>query len=230
MVKAITLPAPDTADLPPLPALLVAYAPRARRHWHALCWQLDRRLSAVVRRGGEPTIAAIRLAWWDAVLVDNDPAKGGGEPLVEAWRAVVPERAAPLAGALIDGWRTLLGEEALSDADLDDFAAKRGGGLFHLIAAAESAAAEDALIRAGTVWGAVGFLPAMPVSPRWRRRRSTGARVALAAGPAVPQAAMPKPLRLLFDLAAADARSGRIPAGGFQGRHYRALLWRSLLP
>jgi hypothetical protein len=38
----------------------------------------------------------------------------------------------------------------------------------------------------------------------------------------------PKSLRLLYGLVAADVRAGRIPDRGFEARHYRALLWRSL--
>lgn len=215
-------------ELPPLAALLSVYTRESLRPWHALCWLLDQRLSAVVRRGGDPTIAAIRLAWWDAVLVEGDRSKGGGEPLVEAWRAAAPEGTEPLAAALIDGWRTLLGEEALSDEDLVRYGEKRGAGLFHLISAQESAS-ESALAAAGTVW-ALWDLAGHASEPALASAAIGQAKAALAAVPLMRRDAMPRPLRLLYALAAADARSGRVPLGGFQARHYRALLWRSLLP
>lgn len=211
------------AELSPLPALLTAYARREAQPWHILSWTLDQRLAAVVRRGGEPTIAAIRLAWWDAVLVEGDQAKGRGEPLVEAWRATAPAGAAACAGLLIDGWRTLLGSEALTPDDLLHFGAKRGGGLFGLIA---DTAHSDILSQAGSIWAL------------WDLAGHTGdpllAEAAMAQARARPQARFPagrglKPLRLLYQLAHADVRAGRIPHG-FEPRHYRALLWRSLLP
>ena len=211
------------AELSPLPALLTAYASRRARAWHILCWTLDQRLAAVVRRGGEPTIAAIRLAWWDAVLVEGDQAKGRGEPLVEAWRAVAPAGAAACAGLLIDGWRTLLGAQVLTPDDLVHFGAKRGGGLFGLIA---STAHSDVLARAGSVW-ALWDLAGHTNDPFL-------AEAAMAEAQAHAQESFPadrslKPLRLLYHLSHADMNAGRIPHG-FEARHYRALLWRSLLP
>jgi phytoene synthase len=212
-------------ELPPLQALLTAYAPRMRRAWHALCWTLDQRLAAVVRRGGEPTIAAIRLAWWEEVLVEGDRSKGRGEPLVESWRAAAPEGAAAFASLLIDGWRGLIGPEALTPNDLVHFGAKRGGGLFGLIA---DAAPDDALARAGSIW-ALWDLSGHTNDPFLAHAALAEAQAQAAALGGLPRGRAPKPLRLLYGLAQADVRAGRIPVG-FEPRHYRALLWRSLLP
>jgi phytoene synthase len=215
---------PD-APMDPLAMLLVAYAPAARRRWHRLCWQLDGRLGAVIRRAGDPMIAAIRLAWWDAVLVEGDVAKGGGEPLVEAWRAMAGPSAAPAAGALIDGWRTLLGEEGLSAADLADHGRKRGGGLFALLAG--DAATGAGLEEAGAVW-ALWDLAGHAGDPALASAAMAAARALASAGAAIPRGRDWRPLRLAHDLAAADARALRVPAGGFAARHYRRLLWRAL--
>lgn len=212
-------------ELPPLPALLTAYAPSDMRDWHRMCWLLDQRLAAVVRRGGEPTIAAIRLAWWDAVLVEGDRSKGGGEPLVEAWRVRAPADAAPLTERLIDGWRTLLGQEMPDSDALAAFAAARGGGLFGLIAGRD----EDDLRAAGAAWALWDFAGHVS-DPALATSALELARPWLAQCPALSRAAAPKPLRLLHRLAAADIRAGRRPEGGFEGRHYRALLLRALLP
>ncbi|GEM_PF-293460 len=216
-------------ELAPLPALLIAHAPAPQRAWHRLCWSLDRRLADVIRRGGEPTIAAIRLAWWDAVLVEGDRSKGGGEPLVEAWRHAAPAGAALLAERLIDGWRILLGAEALSAADLARFARERGGGLFRLIAQAGPQGAPDVLEVAGAAW-ALWDLAGHSSDAALATAAMDEARAVLAACPALPRGAAPKPLRMLHALAAADIRAGRIAQGGFEARHYRALLWRMLLP
>jgi phytoene synthase len=212
-------------ELPPLQALLTAYAPRARRPWQALCWTLDQRLAAVVRRGGEPTIAAIRLAWWEEVLVEDDRSKGRGEPLVETWRTTAPEGAAAFASLLIDGWRGLIGPEALTPNDLVHFGAKRGGGLFGLIA---DAAPDDALARAGSIW-ALWDLSGHTNDPFLAHAALAEAQAQAAALGSLPRGQGPKPLRLLYGLAQADVCADRIPVG-FEPRHYRALLWRSLLP
>jgi len=214
------------AELPPLPALLTAYARRGERAWHTLCWTLDQRLAAVVRRGGEPTIAAIRLAWWDAVLVEGDHTKGRGEPLVEAWRATAPDGAAACASLLIDGWRTLLGSEALTPEDLVHFGAKRGGGLFGLIA---GEAHGNQVAKAGSVW-ALWDLAGHSSEPFLAASAMAEAEAQAAGGAKpLPRDRALKPLRLLSHIAQADVLTGRIPHG-FEPRHYRALLWRSLLP
>jgi len=211
------------AELAPLARLLSAYSKGAERRWHALCWTLDQRLAAIVRRGGEPTIAAIRLAWWDAVLVENDRTKGSGEPLVEAWRGIAAAESAPRTESVIDGWRTLLGPESLSPRDVAIFAEKRGGGLFRLIANDD----DEALTRAGTVW-ALWDLAGHASEPGVAALALEMARDILAVPRLLASTDAPKPLRLLYGIAAADARSGRLPDRGFEARHYRALLWRGL--
>lgn len=214
-------------ELPPLQSLLLAYAPARERAWHRLCWLLDQRLAAVVRRGGEPTIAAIRLAWWDEVLVADDRSKGGGEPLVEAWRRCAPEAATGQADALIDGWRGLLGPDRPLDADLEQFARQRGRGLFALIAQPGLGDAE-ALAAAGAAWS-LWDLAGHTRDPALEASALALARPYLEGGGALSRS-VPKPLRLLHAIAAADIRANRVPRGGFEGRHYRALLWRGLRP
>jgi hypothetical protein len=221
--------APDGAILPPLAALLLAYAPRAERDWHQHCWTLDQRLAAVVRRGGEPTIAAIRLAWWDAVLVEGDRSKGGGEPLVEAWRRSAPDGAAPQVEALIDGWRTLLGADTLSAEDFAAFGEKRGGALFRLISRDVADASLPGLVNAGAAW-ALWDLAGHVSDLALATAAMEAARTRLTPVPDLPRGAVPKPLRLLHAIVAADVRSGHVPRAGFEARHYRSLLWRGLLP
>lgn len=227
----------NLAELAPLPTLLIAYAPVRLRPWHRLCWLLDQRLAGVVRRAGDPTIAAIRLAWWDAVLVEDDRAKGGGEPMVEAWRALAPADAAVRTEQLIDGWRTLLSPEALTPDDLADFSCKRGGGLFGLLATGSSAGSgaetsglpdDPTLTAAGASW-ALWDLAAHTRDAALARSAIDQARRGLEKAASLPRHRALKPLRLAHELARVDIAAGRVPAGGFEGRHYRRLLWRSLL-
>lgn len=213
-------------ELGPLATLLVAHAPVGGRQWARLCWFLDQRLADVVRRASEPTIGAIRLAWWDAVLVEGDPARGRGEPLVEAWRALAAPEVAAQAERLIDGWRMLLAPEPLTASDLADFGARRGGGLFALLAAGHGAGEAEAIAKAGAVW-ALWDLAAHARDPSLAQAALDQARQVQQQVPPLPRDRALKPLRLAHDLGSADAIAGRVPAG-FEGRHYRRLIWSAL--
>jgi phytoene synthase len=212
-------------ELAPLQRLLLAYASASAREWQGLCWLLDQRLAAIAQRGGEPTIGAIRLAWWDAVLVERDAGKGGGEPLVEHWRRIAPHGAEPYAAQLIDGWRALIAPEAMSDEDLAGYAQARGGGLFALLAAGAPADQAEAIQAAGQAW-ALWDLAAHTRDEALARRALLLAREPLAAPG--PGGRALKPLRLARAAIRPDITAGRVPAGGFSARHYGRLLLAAL--
>lgn len=214
-------------ELPPLPRLLLAYAPHQARAWQMLCWQLDQRLAAVVRRGGDATIAAIRLAWWDAVLVEDDRQKGGGEPLVEQWRMLAPEGGALAVERLIDGWRMLASPEAMSADDLRSYAAARGSGLFTLMAAGAGPEQGEAVERAGRLW-ALWDLAGHVRDEALARAALAEARAIMPVRQPGPSGAALKPLRLAQAIAWSDIAAARIPDGGFSLRHYGHLLLASL--
>ncbi len=210
----------------PLSRLLLAYAPAGQREWQGLCWQLDQRLAAVAQRGGDATIAAIRLAWWDAVLVDKDPAKGRGEPLVERWRAIAPAGMEQAAGQLIDGWRALVAPEVMSDEELIAYAQARGGGLFGLLAADADGAQAGAIRDAGCLWALWDL--AAHVRDEGLARRAIGLAREMAGRTAAPAGRALKPLRLARAIALADIQAGRVPRHGFSLRHYGRLLLAAL--
>lgn len=210
----------------PLSRLLLAYAPASQREWQGLCWLLDQRLAAVAQRGGDATIAAIRLAWWDAVLVDKDPAKGRGEPLVEHWRAIAPTGMEQAAGHLIDGWRALVAPEVMSDEDLIAHAQARGGGLFSLLASNVDGAQAGAVRDAGCLWALWDLAAHVRDEGLARRAISLAREIAERSVPPAGRAL--KPLRLARAIALADIRAGRVPQDGFSLRHYGRLLLASL--
>lgn len=216
-------PAPPD-DLPPLQRLLLAYAPRATREWQGLCWLLDQRLATIAQRGGEPTIAAIKMAWWDAVLVGDDRAKGSGEPLVERWRMVAPAGAGGAAERLIDGWRLLVSPDPLGDEELRDYGLARGGGLFGLLA---GGVRTDALDRAGALWALWDLAAHVRDAAVAARAIAIAQDLADARFPATTDPAL-KPLRLARAVALPDVRAGRVPGSGFSPRHYGRLLLGSL--
>lgn len=113
-------------------ALVLRYAPPAARAGLAALLALDDRLGAEVRRGREPALAQLRLAWWAEALTALDGAPPPPEPILQALaREVLPLRVEGvwLAG-MIDGWELLLGDEPLDDTALGAFATARGGRLF----------------------------------------------------------------------------------------------------
>jgi hypothetical protein len=214
----------DQQELAPLPRLIMTYAPSVQRPWHALCWRLDQRLASVVQRQGDPTIAAIRLAWWDGVLVEQDPAKGAGEPLVEQWRNIAVPDAAQAAERLIDGWRILASPDVLADADLSAYAEARGGGLFGLLQVEGGAAVTGDVQRAGALWALWDLAGHMRDEAQAARAISIAREELAEHGGAKIAAGLPRPLRLLTTIALADVQAKRVPQGGFTLRHYARLL------
>jgi Phytoene/squalene synthetase len=219
-------PSIDLVELPPLQRLLLAYAPPDARAWHSLIWQLDARLAELVRRRGDPTIAAIRLAWWDAVLVEGDQSKGSGEPLVEQWRRLATGGAEDAADQLIDGWRVLISPDPLNDQDLLDYAQARGGGLFRLLAGAKGEVAPESISRFGAIWALWDL--AGHVHDDALALRSIKAAQALHGGNPQPPKMLPRPLRLLVAVTLPDVRAARIPSPAFTPRHYARLLMAAL--
>ncbi len=211
-------------SLPPLQRLLLAYAPTRSRDWQSLCWLLDHRLAAVVRRGGDAMIATIRLAWWDGVLVEDDRTKGSGEPLVERWLQIAPAGVAGAAERLIEGWRILLSTEPLSDDDLHHYGMARGSGLAELIAAGKS----ETSGHAGAIW-ALWDMAAHVRDEALAVRALAIARDLAASGVEKPLGADLKPLRLALAVALPDVRAGRMHGSGFTLRQYGRLLRAALI-
>jgi phytoene synthase len=109
------------ADLQPVQRLALAHAPRSTRAPILALLALDTRLSGFVRRGHEPLLAQMRLAWWRDTLGASRETWPRGDPLLDllaGWRA--PEALV----ALVDGWEALLGEQ-LDDPAIRDFAGGR---------------------------------------------------------------------------------------------------------
>ena len=109
------------AELPAPLRLALAHAPRPVRPATLALFALDARLAGFVRRGSEPLLAQMRLAWWRDTLGTASSAWPQGDPLLEllrGWQA--PERLVPL----VDGWEGLLAEQLDREA-IRDFAEGR---------------------------------------------------------------------------------------------------------
>ncbi|HWH18875.1 MAG TPA: squalene/phytoene synthase family protein [Allosphingosinicella sp.] len=140
--------------LDPDRTLALSYVPAERREAVFSLWRLDVALGAVVSGGREPMISRIKLAWWREALEKLDTAPAPAEPALQALAAHVLPRGicgAELA-AMEEGWAALLAEEALSDVELQTYAAARGGTLFGLSARLLGSEADRAHLQAGEGW------------------------------------------------------------------------------
>ena len=123
-------------ELDPDRALAVTYVPAARRAAVNALWHLDAALGRVISSGREPMLRQIKLVWWRDALQKLGSGPAPAEPVLQALSShVVP---AGLSGGdlakLYEGWAVLLNEHALSEEDLDTYAAQRGGNLFSMSA------------------------------------------------------------------------------------------------
>ncbi|MCL6251975.1 hypothetical protein M3P36_13090 [Altererythrobacter sp. KTW20L] len=133
----------DPCDLPLVQRLALSYAPARARGNELALLMLDHRLATILRQGGEPVIAQIKLAWWRERLGEHPDAWPAGEPLLEALR----RWPAPLAtlAPLVDGWEALLADE-LTLSGIEEFAAGRAAA-WQALAPADQASAAGQVAR-----------------------------------------------------------------------------------
>lgn len=134
--------------------LALTYVPtRARPAVEAL-WGLDVALGQVLSSGKEPLISQIKLAWWRESLekLDSDPAPP--EPVLQAVASAVLTHGVSgrELSAMVEGWETLLQPDILGPAELETYAAGRGGLLFRHSSVLLGATAGGEVLRAGESW------------------------------------------------------------------------------
>ena len=216
----------NSQPLSALGQLMLGYAHGAeQRHLHHRCWALDARLADVVRKGREPAIATIRLAWWRDALVGEDASKGQGDPLIEAWRAAgVSAAERGFIAQLLEGWGALLEQENPSAEVLIRFAESRGRGLFGLLAGARYEEDARLLGAAGALWALWDL--AGHVQDAQDASLCLDLAVRYQPLPKIKAGSSARVVRLLTLLADPDVRTRRLPRGGFELRHYLKLLLR----
>ena len=111
-------------------------------------FDLDDALADVVERSREPTLGAIKLAWWRERLEELDRAISPAEPRLRRVAAELIPRGVDGAGlaALTDGWTTLLEKEP--DAER----ISEGGAKLFAIAAMLLGAADPMIATAGRLY------------------------------------------------------------------------------
>lgn len=143
-------------SLDPDRILALSYVPARCRPAVEALWKLDAALGQALAGGREPLISRIKLAWWRESLEKLDHAPAPSEPVLQAVAAhVLPAgvTGAELA-AMEEGWTVLLSPEPLTAAELETYAAARGGLLFRH-SAALLGGGHDAPAGGGEAWALV---------------------------------------------------------------------------
>lgn len=125
-------------------ALILTYAPPARRAALAALLALDDALATLLRTTREPAIGQIRLAWWRERLEALHAGVVPAEPVLQAIAAARLNGAALVP--IVDGWEVLI-EERLDREALGRFAAGRG-----TLFVAAGGGSGDPLAAAGQGW------------------------------------------------------------------------------
>jgi len=128
----------------PLQRLVLAYAKRADRTRYALVFALDSRFAGVIRSTSETLIGQMRLTWWRDNLTKPLEARPTGEPLIALINETEEQGSdlAPLLN-LLEGWEFLLDDFPWDDRQLDQYAEKRGEGLFSFALGGDRLLTED---------------------------------------------------------------------------------------
>lgn len=115
----------------PLQRLVLAYAKRQDRARYALAFALDSRFAAVIRSTSEILIGQMRLTWWRDNLTKPLESRPTGEPLIALINDAEQQgtHLAPLL-ELLEGWEFLLDDFPWDDRQFEQYAIKRGEGLF----------------------------------------------------------------------------------------------------
>ena len=206
-------------NLDPDRVLALSYVPARRRRAVEALWNLDAAIGQALAGGREPLISQIKLAWWREALEKLDHAPAPSEPVLQAVAAhVLPAgvTGAELA-AMEEGWAVLLSAERLGAAELETYAARRGGLLFRY-SAVLLGGGHEAVAGAGEAWALVD-LARHSADPEDVAAAVAAARVHAA------RARWParlRPLGMLAALARRDAQAGR-PRWEAQGAPARML-------
>ena len=140
----------DLIETLPLPQrLALSYAPRQAHAPTLALLALDTRLAGIVRSGGEPVIAQMKLAWWRERFGQSQAEWPLGEPLLTLLResGIEHARMAPL----VDGWEALLSEQ-LGRSELAAFSRGRALAWAAVGDAAGNSASNEPVERAARAW------------------------------------------------------------------------------
>lgn len=128
----------------PLHRLIMAYAKRPDRPRYELVFALDDRFAEVIRSTSETLIGQMRLTWWRDILTKPAGQRPVGEPLVGRINEAEQQGTdlSPLL-RLLEGWEYLLDDFPWDDRQFEQYAVKRGEGLFAFALGGDDALTND---------------------------------------------------------------------------------------
>lgn len=172
---------------------------------------IDDAMADVVEKASEPTLAAIKLAWWRDRLEALDQGEVPAEPRLQAVASeLLPRGVTGEALAAIEpGWSTMLDE--YPSRDLID---TRGAAVFRAAAKLLNAPVDDELAQAGTLYSS------------WDLARRERSYAQLLLGPPIREMRFPREVRPITALAALAVRDMRRP--GLLGLEQEATPGRAL--
>lgn len=206
--------------------LALHYAPAARRGALRAVWRLDARMRRVFTGARDPTLAQIKLAWWEDKLAASAKGPAPAEPLLRALTPIaVDDGAASSLAAIAGGWREL-DVAPWGTEEAHAYARLRGRGLIASAARALGGAAGESQLLAGEAY-ALSDLAALAADPDGRAMllAAAQARFEAAASAAWPRAL--RPMGMIVRLSARDLRSSHPPRQGSPGR-VAFMAWHAL--
>lgn len=205
--------------------LALHYAPPARRGALRAVWRLDARMRRVFADARDPTLAQIKLAWWEDRLCEAATGSAPAEPLLRALTPIaVDDAAASSLAAIAGGWREL-NVAPWSTEEASAYARLRGRGLIASAARALGGEPAESQLVAGEAY-ALSDLAALAANPDGRAMLLSAAQARFeAASGAWPHAL--RPMGMIVRLGARDLRSSQPPRQGSPGR-VATMAWHAL--
>ncbi len=214
-------------ELEPLQRLIVAYAKSADRDRYALLFALDARFAGVIRSTSEILIGQMRLTWWRDILTKPAAERPVGEPLVEQINLLEArgESLAPLL-TLLDGWEVMLDDFPWYDRQFENYAAARGCGFFEFgLAGKKPLTASQA--KQGRAW-ALWDLARHCSDPGMRQSAFDRCIEILSAQPRTGFDRSGRPLSILCNLMARDARKGQLADDLYNPASAARIIWHGI--
>lgn len=179
--------------------LALAYAPAKLRADYRILLEFDAALGQAFKATRTLDLTQIRLAWWRDQLDLTEPR----DPLASAIHMLM-RRYGVSAGSLkkiIEGWAVLLDDLPYSNGQLEDYARRRGEGLFVVAARIAGGEADP---NAGMGWALCDFARRCS-HPETAARAHMLARAYLADNPAAKLPVAMRPFAILARFAQADS-------------------------
>lgn len=214
-------------QLDPLRRLVLAYAKRRDRSRYALAFALDSRLAEIIRSTSETLIGQMRLTWWRDILTTDAEKRPSGEPLVALITEAEQDGAdlAPLLN-LLEGWEYLLDDFPWDDRQFDQYATKRGEGVFSFALAGNDMLSDDQ--KMGAQGWALWDFARHCSEPEMREQAFEKSRRLFQSTSSVRFDSSGRPLSIFCKLARSDAKKGTLTADLYRPRVASKIIWHGM--